>query len=63
MSNKVTLDEIHAKLNSGQIAEAAKLIQTGVSQRIDFQGEHLRCASILLYSAAWGEISALRRDA
>ena len=59
MSNKVTLDEIHAKLNSGQMAEAAKLIQVGVSQRIDFQGQHLRCASILLYSAAWGEISAL----
>lgn len=59
MQNKVTIDEINEQLKAGKIGVAAKLIQNGVVQRIDFRGGHLTCANVLLVSAPWGEISAL----
>jgi hypothetical protein len=59
MQHKVNINEINEQLKAGKISEAAKLIQNGVVQRIDFRGGHLTCANVLLVSAPWDEISAL----
>ena len=59
MEQKITVEEINAKLRSGQVREAAQLIQAGVAQRIDFRGGHVTYANVLLATAPWAEITAL----
>ena len=59
MSNHVTFGQINTALQAGHISEAARLVQLGVRQKMDFQGRHVFYANVLFASVPWQEISAL----
>jgi hypothetical protein len=59
MANNVKFAQIDTALKEGNFNEAARLVQLGVRQRMDFQGRHVFYANVLFASIPWREISAL----
>jgi hypothetical protein len=59
MAQKVSLAQIDAAVKVGNISEASRLVQLGVSQQMNFQGRHVFYANVLFASMPWREVSAL----
>jgi hypothetical protein len=59
MTNSVFFTQLESALKENNFNEAARLIQLGVRQKIDFQGRHVFCANVLFASMPWREVSAL----
>ena len=59
MPHKISLAQIDAAVKAGNISEASRLVQLGVSQKMDFEGRHVFYANVLFASMPWREVSAL----
>jgi len=59
MDNDLILEKINLKLSQGQINEAAQLILSAVALGINFRGNHVSYAHILIANIPWAAISAL----
>jgi hypothetical protein len=59
MEHKVSLTQIDEAIKVGNISQASRLVQLGISQKLDFQGRHVFYANVLFASMPWSEVSAL----
>ena len=59
MDNDILIEKINFKLRQGQINEAAQLIQSAVALGINFRGNHVLYAHVLIANIPWAAISSL----
>jgi hypothetical protein len=59
MENKISLSLIDNAVQSGNIAEASRLVKLAIKQQIDLKGRNIFYANVLLASMPWTEFSAL----